>query len=126
MSLWELILLLFCIHLLVAYLLFMVRIIGDLLFGVHELSGWWKAVWFVALILLPLVTAFVYLIARSRGMGTSEPRTNTTAHPDATQHEWALAGRQDPAAQIARARALLDAGTITAPEFDRRKARALA
>jgi hypothetical protein len=38
-----------------AYLILVFVIVGDLMRD-HELSGWWKAVWIVALILIPWLT----------------------------------------------------------------------
>ncbi|MET1006218.1 MAG: hypothetical protein ABWX96_11750 [Propionibacteriaceae bacterium] len=117
LSFWDVIVLLFCGYLLVIYVMFLVQIVGDLFFGARALSGWSKAAWLIGLVILPLVTAFIYLIARSRGMGTSEqPRVS-----------WPpAAGGRNPSEQIADARAMLAVGTITQPEFDQIKARALA
>jgi hypothetical protein len=52
---------------LLCYLLVLFYILSDL-FRVHSLSGWWKAVWVVFLIIAPFLTALVYLIARGKGM----------------------------------------------------------
>ena len=49
------------------YLVILFQIIGDL-FRDRELSGWWKALWVIALVVAPYLSAFVYLIARGRGM----------------------------------------------------------
>ncbi|MBN8867084.1 MAG: SHOCT domain-containing protein [Solirubrobacterales bacterium] len=38
------------------------------LFRDHELSGWWKAVWCLFLIFIPVLTSLIYLIARGSGM----------------------------------------------------------
>src|SRR5215469_5128615 len=38
------------------------------LFRRHDISGWGKAIWVIALIIFPYITVFVYLIAQSRGM----------------------------------------------------------
>ena len=39
-----------------AYLVILFQIIGDL-FRDHALSGWWKAVWIIFLIVVPFLTA---------------------------------------------------------------------
>ena len=44
-----------------AYLILVFVIVGDLMRD-HELSGWWKAVWIIALILIPWLTGLIYLI----------------------------------------------------------------
>lgn len=49
------------------YLMILFHILGDL-FRDKELSGWWKALWVIALIIFPFLTALIYLIARGRGM----------------------------------------------------------
>jgi hypothetical protein len=50
-----------------AYLILVFVIVGDLMRD-HELSGWWKAVWIVALILIPWLTGLLYIIVRGKGM----------------------------------------------------------
>ena len=49
----------------VFYLMILFQILGDL-FRDKDLSGWWKAVWVIALIVFPFLTALIYLIARGR------------------------------------------------------------
>ena len=56
-----------------AYLILIFVIIGDLMRD-HELSGWWKAVWIIALILIPWLTGLIYLIARGKGMAERSAR----------------------------------------------------
>ena len=41
------------------------QIIVDL-FRDQDLSGWWKAVWIIFLIIVPFLSALVYVIARGR------------------------------------------------------------
>lgn len=45
----------------------LITVCGDL-FRRHDVSGWIKAVWVVALIVLPYLGIFVYLITQGRGM----------------------------------------------------------
>ncbi|MCW4354146.1 SHOCT domain-containing protein [Hoyosella sp. YIM 151337] len=108
----------------IAYLIMLFSIITDLIRD-RETSGWVKAIWALFLIFLPFLTALAYLIFRGDGM-------NRRSHEVATQLQQAqdayikgVAGTS-PAQQIADAKVLLDAGTITDEEFQRLKTRALA
>jgi hypothetical protein len=42
------------------------------LFRRHDISGWGKAVWVIALIIFPYISVLVYLISQSRGMAERE------------------------------------------------------
>ncbi len=108
----------------VAYLFARFAVIGDL-FRDHELSGWWKAVWIIFLIFVPFLTMLVYLIARGNGMakrGAAEARQVQAAQDSYIK---SVAGGSSATDEIAKAKALLDAGTITQAEFDALKAKAL-
>lgn len=107
----------------VAALMALFSVIADL-FRDRELSGWWKAVWVLFLVFVPFLTVFVYLIARGRGMAERSARA---AHQDQQAAEGYIrqVAGTSPADEIAKAQALLDAGTITASEFASIKAHAL-
>ena len=109
----------------VMYLMILFHIIGDL-FRDRELSGWWKALWLIALIIFPFLTAFIYLIARGRGMAERQAGEMQRAQEATDSYIQQVAGRGNPTDQIATAKNLLDQGTITQTEFDRLKATALA
>ena len=109
----------------VFYLMILFQILGDL-FRDKELSGWWKAVWVIALIIFPFLTALIYLIARGRGMAERQAGEIQQAHAATDSYIQQVAGRGNPAEQIATAKGLLDQGTITQAEFDQLKATALA
>jgi predicted ferric reductase len=109
----------------VMYLMILFHIIGDL-FRDKDLSGWWKALWVIALIIVPFLTAFIYLIARGRGMAERQAGEMRQAQEAADSYIQQVAGRSNPTDQIATAKNLLDQGTITQTEFDRLKASALA
>jgi len=100
------------------------RCIFDM-FSDHTLSGWAKAAWAVLLIFVPWLGALIYLIARGRSMG--ERQMNAVAQQQAAQEKYIqqVASTTGPAEQIASAKALLDAGTISQAEFDALKAKAL-
>jgi hypothetical protein len=108
----------------IAYLFALFSIVGDL-FRDRELSGWWKAVWLVFLVVLPFVTALVYLIARGRGMAERSVRAATTARAAGEEYIRDVAGAT-PGQQIAQAKILLDDGAIDRAEFESLKAHALA
>ena len=109
----------------VMYLMILFQIIGDL-FRDRDLSGWWKALWVIALIIFPFLTALIYLIARGRGMAERQAGEVRKAQAATDDYIQQVAGRSNPAEQIATAKNLLDQGTITQIEFDQLKAAALA
>jgi hypothetical protein len=97
------------------------------LFGDRSLSGWAKAGWAILLIFVPWVGALIYLIVRGRSM--TERQVKAVAQRQAEQDKYIqqVAGTSHaPAEQIASAKALLDAGTITQTEYESLKAKALA
>jgi hypothetical protein len=108
----------------VAYLMVLFHIVVDL-FRDREVGGFAKAVWLILLIFFPFITAIVYLIARGQGMAERQLAVTQRAKAETDAYIRQVAG-QSPAAQIADAKALLDAGTINRDEFERLKARALA
>src|SRR6476659_7410703 len=55
------------IFFMVIWIWILITVLIDL-FRDHELSGWWKAVWVFALIFVPFLAVFIYLIARGGGM----------------------------------------------------------
>lgn len=108
----------------IAYLLVLFQILVDLFWRDHKTSGWVKAVWVVFLILVPWLTALVYLIARGKGMTERAQAAALAAKKETDDYIRQAAGRS-PAEEIAHAKELLDAGTISQPEFDSLKAKAL-
>lgn len=120
---WDLLWLMFSAFMFVAYLFVMFQVVADL-FRDHELGGFGKALWIVGLILLPFLTALIYVIARGRGMAQRQKAAMQRAQSDAEAYIKQVAGKS-PAEQIADAKRLLDDGTITADEFARLKAKAL-
>src|SRR3954449_7173692 len=55
------------IFFIIIWIWILITILSDL-FRDHELSGWWKAVWVLFLVLIPMVTALICLIVRGQGM----------------------------------------------------------
>jgi len=121
---WDLMWLIASTFLFIAYLMVLFQIIVDL-FRDSELGGFSKAIWIIFFILLPLLTALVYIVARGRGMADRQRAALQRAKSDTDSYIRQVAGKS-PAEQIVDAKALLDAGTIDAQEFAKLKAKALA
>jgi hypothetical protein len=120
---WDLVLLMISTFFFVAYLIVMFQIVVDL-FRDDQLGGGSKVLWAIGLIFLPVFTALVYIVARGAGMAARSRASVERARSDTEAYIKGVAGRS-PAAEIAEAKALLDAGTITQAEFDKLKAKAL-
>lgn len=125
MSFWDVVWFIFISFAFVAYLMVMFSIITDL-FRDRDTSGWAKAVWIVLLIFFPLITALVYLIARGSGMTERSMRTAEAMKEQQDSYIREVAGQASPVDQVAKAKAMLDAGAISQSEFDALKAKALA
>jgi hypothetical protein len=96
------------------------------LFSDHNLGGFAKAIWVIFLIIAPPITTLVYLIARGKSMGERRQAQYKAAQEAQKAYIQSAVGSVSPADQIASAKSLLDAGTITQAEFDDLKAKALA
>ena len=120
---WDMVWLMISTFFFVAYLIVMFQIVVDL-FRDPELGGGSKVLWALGLIFLPVLTALIYIVARGRGMAARQQASLQRARTDTEAYIKGVAGRS-PAAEIAEAKALLDAGTISPAEFDRLKAKAL-
>jgi len=121
---WDAVVLMISTFFFVAYLIIMFQIVVDL-FRDDQLGGGSKVLWVIGLIFLPVLTAIVYIVARGQGMAARQRASMQRAKSDTEAYIKGVAGRS-PAAEIAEAKALLDAGTINQTEFDRLKAKALA
>ena len=98
------------------------RVLGDI-FRDPEASGGTKALWALFVVAAPFVGVFVYLMARGGGMAE---RTIARSRPGSTTLNPHLAPPTDQlrgAAELARAKELLDDGAISQEEYDGLKAR---
>jgi Short C-terminal domain/Phospholipase_D-nuclease N-terminal len=90
----------------------------------RDIGGWAKAAWVVFVVILPWLGVLIYLIAQHDGMRDRSVRQAQAERQafDAYVRDTAGGGS---AAEIAQAKELLDAGTITPEEFAALKAKAL-
>jgi type VI protein secretion system component VasK len=125
-SIWDIFWWTIWIFAFITYIWAVIAIISDL-FRDHTLAGGWKAVWIIFLIFVPFLTVLIYLIARGRGMAERAQKDAVAAQQATDEYIRQAAGTSASAAdEIAKAKALLDAGTITQQEYDLLKAKALA
>jgi len=109
----------------VSWLMILFRIIGDV-FRRHDTSGFAKAGWVLFLILLPFLGVLIYLIAHGQEMGKRDLERSRAARAEFDDYVKTVAAPGGAAAEIEKAKQLLDSGAITQPEFDAIKAKALA
>ncbi|WP_431970016.1 SHOCT domain-containing protein [Nocardia sp. bgisy134] len=123
-SFWDLLWYTIIVFAFVAYLIVLFQILVDL-FRDHTVSGLGKTLWVIVLILLPYLSAFVYLIVRGRGMAERARQMQLEAKQSTDEYIRQVAAGKSPTEQIAEAKSLHDSGVITAAEFEQLKARAL-
>jgi len=109
----------------ILYLMVLFQIVVDI-FRDSTMNGWAKAVWLVALFIVPAVTALVYVIIRGKNMTQREIAARSASRGATDDYIRSLAGGADPATQISNAKALLDSGAINQAEYEQLKAKALA
>lgn len=108
----------------VLWISLMFRAFGDL-FGRQDVSGWGKAGWTLLIVALPLLGVFIYLITQGRGLAERMAAEGKREQGEFDDYVSSVA-TEGTASEIAKAKELLDAGTIDAAEFDRLKTKALA
>jgi Short C-terminal domain/Phospholipase_D-nuclease N-terminal len=109
----------------VVWIWMMVIILSDV-FRRRDLSGWGKAVWTVFLIVLPFIGVLTYLIVQHEGMAERQAEAVRGQKAQMDDYVRSVASNGGPAAEIDKAKQLLDSGAINQTEFDALKAKALA
>ena len=105
------------------WLLFM--ILTDV-FRSHDLSGWAKALWFVFVLVIPVIGVLVYLITRGGKMHERAAQQARQQDQEFRTYVRDAAGSQSSADQLSKLAGLRDHGVITDEEFQREKAKVLA
>ena len=106
----------------VAWIWIAITVFVDI-FRRHDISGWGKAAWVVFVIVVPFLGVLVYLIAQHDGMRDRSVKQVQAQQAAFDQYVREAAGGS--AAEIAKAKELLDTGAISQAEFDAIKAKAL-
>jgi Mn2+/Fe2+ NRAMP family transporter len=90
----------------------------------HDVGGWVKAAWVVLVIILPFLGVLLYLIVNHDGMAKRSAKQAQAQKAEFDQYVRDTAGGS--AAEISKAKELLDSGAISQSEFDQIKQKALA
>jgi hypothetical protein len=93
------------------------------IFRRDDIGGVHKAVWVVFIIVIPFLGVLVYLIAQHDGM--RDRQLNQAKQQQQAFDSYVQQTAGGSASEIAKAKELLDAGTISQDEFDSIKAKAL-
>jgi predicted PurR-regulated permease PerM len=111
----------------VAWFMLLFRVFADI-FRRRDIGGGAKVLWLIVTLVLPFLGVFIYLISQGNSMGERD-----MAQAQAQQQQFddyvqsrAAAGGGGTAAEIEKAKQLLDSGALTQAEFDALKAKALA
>ena len=109
----------------IAWIWMLISIFADI-FSRHDMSGWGKAAWCVFVIVLPFLGVLIYLISNGDGMAKRKMGQAQAQRAEFDDYVKTVAASSGPAAEIDKAKQLLDSGAITQTEFDGIKAKALA
>ena len=125
-SFWDFLVWLFWFYVIIACIWIFITVFIDI-FRDSTLNGWGKALWVIFLVFVPFLAAFIYLIARGRGMAERNAARAADAQAASADYIRSVAGSSgsSSATEIEKGKQLLDAGTITQAEFDALKAKAL-
>jgi hypothetical protein len=108
----------------VAWFVLLFRIVADI-FRRRDITGGKKTIWLLFVLFLPFIGVFTYLVTNNDGMVGRDMEQTRAAQADFDDYVRSVSGG-GAAAEIERAKQLLDSGTIDQSEFDAIKTRALA
>jgi hypothetical protein len=103
----------------------LITVFADI-FRRKDMGGGAKTLWIIFTILLPFLGVFIYLIANHEGMTERNVRQAQAQQAQFDDYVKNVASSGGAAAEIEKAKALLDSGAITQAEYDSLKQKALA
>ncbi len=112
------------IFLWVAWIFILIRVFVDV-FRRRDIGGGKKALWVIFLIVAIFLGVLVYLIVNGQGMGERDMAQAKAQQSEFNDYVRSVAPGGS-AAEIEKAKALLDSGAITQAEYEQMKAKALA
>lgn len=110
----------------VAWIYLLIVIVTDI-FRSDDMSGWSKALWVLFIVIIPILGVLVYLIARGDEMAARAAADYQRRDEQLREYvrDAASTSVTSTADELTKLAALRDAGTITADEFERQKAKLL-
>src|SRR5215216_5296770 len=93
----------------VAWFMLLFHVIGDV-FRRSDASGWTKTLWLIFVLLVPFLGVFAYLIANNEGMAQRKAQQVAAAQAEMDDYVRSAAGSSGAAAEIEKAKALLENG----------------
>ena len=103
----------------------LIVIIGDV-FRRRDIGGGKKTIWLIFILFVPFIGVLAYVLANSDGMAERNIERARSKQSQMDEYVRETAGSGGAAAEIDKAKGLLDSGAITQAEFDAIKAKALA
>ena len=113
----------FIFFLFVIWIWILITVFVDI-FRRKDVGGGAKALWIIFVIILPYLGVLIYLIANHEGMADRNIAQAQRQQEQTDAYIKSVAGGS--AAEIEKAKSLLDSGAITQAEYDSLKAKALA
>jgi hypothetical protein len=113
----------FIFFLFIIWIWILITVFVDI-FRRKDTSGFGKAAWIIFVILLPYLGVLIYLIANHDGMADRNLAQMQAQRAATDDYIRSVSG--GAAAEIEKAKGLLDSGAITQAEFDSIKQKALA
>ena len=103
----------------------LIVIIGDV-FRRRDICGGKKTIWLIFILFVPFIGVLAYVLTNSDGMAERNMERARSQRAQMDDYVRETAGSGGAAAEIDKAKQLLDSGAITQAEFDAIKAKALA
>jgi hypothetical protein len=110
----------------VAWFWILIGILADI-FRRHDIGGAGKAGWILLVLIVPFLGVLIYVIANGKGMTERSVKDHQVAQAQTDEYIRSVAGSGGgAAAEIEKAKQLLDTGAIDEAEFEALKRKALA
>jgi ABC-type multidrug transport system fused ATPase/permease subunit len=103
----------------------LIVIIGDV-FRRRDIGGGKKTIWLIFILFVPFIGVLAYVLTNSDSMAERNMERARSQRAQMDDYVRETAGSGGAAAEIDKAKQLLDSGAITQAEFDAIKAKALA